>query len=955
MILLAREEVTDRRSLAYEFPREMKKARGELVQFLLDVFRPATLQAPCRLRGFYFSGQRLVPRGNAASKGNSLDQTSIDSSLDYSIMKGKSEATAFFQSSGKSSTLDYSIVAKGPADTRVAKQTFLTELFREIILADPMGQVQMAAPRVEDTRYLNLALGTSGVLLLALSIVWVFAWQKNFHLLRDVEAAVIYPASATGAAQPGGELLPQLEALRPAMLTLHRYRRDGAPLGYRWGMYAGNRTASDVDSLYWTEFRQAVLDPAVGTMDAYFLALRADAPVNEDVYKELKSYRTVTSGKCKPDEVLVTSTILPVWEGLGGHDETSRTLAAKQVGFYGSELKYGDPYRGSVPENEDAVSHAQAYLQNLTGPGKLLQALLNQVRDQPAERLSVYAGNYSQVLTGPDQVDGPYTSGGWRSVEDSIRNHNFVSSGEPCVVGKSAGASGWTADAGMDAEVQKLYSDSYLQSWKQYLESHHVVPFSSNVDAAQKLRTLADNNRSPLLALIYMTSANTNVTSAQNLREAASDGFTKATTTAVTAVKGLAGKYGAGSKDPLVTPTAEPPAPITVSSAFDPVHAMVNPRDAQKWLNEKNQPYIKALGDLSDAMQTLPTQVHNDVPLETQELQGAKTALLAADAALHGLAAIFPNTPSGVDVDLQNLLREPLDQARRTITSVAIVKAAPLGPAVAAGGPAPPPPPPPPDPSVALKLKATMRQVNVAAVGLCSATSSLGRKFPFDETAPVDVSLDELNGLLQPGTGFYPQFVNIPDVQRTYLHTGRVWAAKQEFPATYSQPFVGTLNRLAEIEDEMYGEGSTSPHLDLTLVVDGTGKIPFELDVDGHSIKFTPGKPAAPMRLVWPPVTSSPTRLVLKTGGKGGGTLPAEFPGPWGLFHLLQAADDQSGNVFTFRSVRFADSRTPLTNDKGGPATVQIRIDSAASNLFGRGYFAKLRCSDTWALQEQGP
>ena len=71
-------------------------------------------------------------------------------------------------------------------------------------------------------------------------------------------------------------------------------------------------------------------------------------------------------------------------------------------------------------------------------------------------------------------------------------------------------------------------------------------------------------------------------------------------------------------------------------------------------------------------------------------------------------------------------------------------------------------------------------------------------------------------------------------------------------------------------------------HVDLTLTVDGTGKIPFELDVDGHTIKFTPGKPAPPLRLVWPPVTSSPTRLVLKTGGKGPG-LPAAVQGALGI------------------------------------------------------------------------
>ena len=179
---------------------------------------------------------------------------------------------------------------------------------------------------------------------------------------------------------------------------------------------------------------------------------------------------------------------------------------------------------------------------------------------------------------------------------------------------------------------------------------------------------------------------------------------------------------------------------------------MVDPGSANKWLNEKNQPYMKALGDLSDALQTLPEQVHNDMPLETQELQGARTALLGADAALHGLAANFPNTASGVDVDLENLLREPIDQARRTIAGVVVLKAPPAGPiVVGAGGARTPPCACPADPGAGLKIKATIRAVNASAVQLCSVISALQRKFPFDATSGTDASVEDLNQLLQPG------------------------------------------------------------------------------------------------------------------------------------------------------------------------------------------------------------
>jgi type VI secretion system protein ImpL len=52
LVLLAREDEAAKKSTAYEFPRELKKIRSDVVQFLLDVFRPNPLQLGPRLRGF---------------------------------------------------------------------------------------------------------------------------------------------------------------------------------------------------------------------------------------------------------------------------------------------------------------------------------------------------------------------------------------------------------------------------------------------------------------------------------------------------------------------------------------------------------------------------------------------------------------------------------------------------------------------------------------------------------------------------------------------------------------------------------------------------------------------------------------------------------------------------------------------------------------------------------------
>src|SRR5947208_454597 len=58
--LLAREHESENLPAIYEFPRELRKVRNLLVQFLLAVARPSQLSVNPFLRGFYFSDVRPV-------------------------------------------------------------------------------------------------------------------------------------------------------------------------------------------------------------------------------------------------------------------------------------------------------------------------------------------------------------------------------------------------------------------------------------------------------------------------------------------------------------------------------------------------------------------------------------------------------------------------------------------------------------------------------------------------------------------------------------------------------------------------------------------------------------------------------------------------------------------------------------------------------------------------------
>jgi type VI secretion system protein ImpL len=920
MVLLAREDEAKKKSTAYEFPRELKKVRGDVVQFLLDAFRPSLLQQGPRLRGFYFSGQRWVARTGVGE----------GTVTDFSAAPKRSDATMFFGSKPQD--------AANPAAARVAvaegaisKWIFLSDIFHNIVLKDRAGNV---ASRVNtrEQAYRNLVFGAVGALLLILSLLWANSWRNNRDLLNAVQSSV----EATQQAAPTAtneESLSELESLRTSLAQLQEYDRHGAPLWYRWGLYSGSDATASLHRLYFERFRRMFMDPMLGAFTARFYSLHSTAPVQDDVYNQLKSYRMITSGECKIDDNVLGTTLMPVWSSAVSSPPEVADLAEKQMQFYVSELKIENPYKPQIAEDGKAVAQAQSYLRDLNGTDKIFRALLGQVnQDQQGDMLSLHAPNYGEVMTGPNSIEGAYTRAGWDEMSDHIHSHKLTSAGETCVVGTTSRFSNLPLDTATEREVEDLYIKNYIQHWKQFLSAHHVVGFNGTADAARKLSILADNNRSPLLGLVYMASHNTDVASSPSVTEGVTQAVEQGMNTAKQKISKELDKLR-GTKPE--TPQDPAPAPSVVNAStvvreFEPVRAVVDPV-APIWVNPKNQDYVKALETLGLALGGIPARP--DPKADQQAIEAATNAKNSATTALHTLTGSFPNRPSGVDVDLKVLLEEPIRDAERVLAHLP----QPL--------PKPPEPVAPQPPSPAELIRPAKEQVNTAQQSLCSSVDAIRTKYPFDSTASQEATTQDLNAVFAPATGALAQFAQVPEVSKAYVRQGKAWAPSPAFvPAVFSQPFLLALNNLSDFSDALYASGGSNPRFDYTLTLDGTGKLPFELDVDGHVIKYIPKKPSVPVKLVWPPVTNAPAKLVVLK-------FPISYSGPWSLLHLLQAADDENGSLFTFRTVQFAGSKhVPLTDGNGNPITIQVRIDSTVGNIFSQGYFSKLHC-EGWAVQ----
>src|SRR5262249_44747501 len=115
----------------YEFPRELKRIRGPVVQFLVDAFRPNALQPAPVLRGYYFTGVRDVE--SAAAPQQAADDWHLSRGLLSADATGmfKADATGMFK-------MDTSIpsISKERSKRIVQRWSFVADLLHRVVLAD---------------------------------------------------------------------------------------------------------------------------------------------------------------------------------------------------------------------------------------------------------------------------------------------------------------------------------------------------------------------------------------------------------------------------------------------------------------------------------------------------------------------------------------------------------------------------------------------------------------------------------------------------------------------------------------------------------------------------------------------------------------------------------------------------------------------------------------------------
>ncbi len=606
---LARETDPTKLPAAYEFPREFRKIRPAAVQFLVDLCRPSQLTVGPFLRGFYFTGVRPVIIQEAAPARAAAPQQQAG----FGTASG---ATGIFHTGGQAAPQP----AAAPVATsrKVPQWMFLSHLFNDVLLADhaAMG-ASGASTKTSFARRVLLTAAAAVCLILAIGFTVSFFNDRALEAEAREAARGISSAESTGSNLASVDALRRLDTLRQVLQRITTYEREGAPLSYRWGLYAGDELYRPVRRLYFDRFRQLLFGQTQTAMLESLRGLPATpGPDYGPTYDTLKAYLITTSHHDKSTKLFLSPALMKWWSNNRTIDPERQQLAQRQLDFYSEELKQENPYSS---ENDGlAVEKARRYLEQFAGAERVYAFMLAEAgKSNPPINFNRQFPGSAAVVVETHEVPGAFSKGGWNFMKDAIRHADRYFSGEQWVLGDQATAN---IDRGkLEQDLRNRYNADFAREWRTYIKLASVVRYASLKDAADKLM-LISGNQSPLLALFSLASQNTAV------------------------------------DDPMV------------ANIFQPVQTVVPPQSTDRLVAPSNQNYMNALVTLQTSLEGIANQ-----PGTVSDAAAAQTLQNATQAKVNTrqMAQAFRlDAEAHIEANTQKLLEDPITNVEGLLRSL---------------------------------------------------------------------------------------------------------------------------------------------------------------------------------------------------------------------------------------------------------------------------------------------
>ena len=502
--LLARGGEAAALAKSYEFPRDLRKLRAGIVDFLMEVARPSQIGVNPFLRGFFFSGMRAHIVEDVLSVG--AQQSAPTPTFDAG-------ATRVFSFAAAQQAAAPAPVRRSSAK-KIAQWAFLPYLFSHLVLADKTA--------LESSRASTKVSGVKRVLIACLCAVialYLILLTVSFFHNRDLEnraAAATKPVPMISGKEPVASVadLQTLDQLRVLLVELDGYHKDGAPLSYRWGLYRGEQVRVAACRAYGTRFNRLLLAQTQANIISKLSALPVKAAPTDEYqasYKPLKAWLITTSNPEKSSDFLP-----PVLEQewIAGRQISGETqqLAQNQFDYYATAL-LDQPHsclaalNGAKPD-ATLVANTRGYLNSFAGIDHVYLSMKAAAdRRFPAIEFKKLYPNSVRYVTAPTIVDGAFSKDGFTFMQNAILHPDQYLSGEEWVTGPTTS----TIDRGtLNAQLSTRYQADFLMAWRTYLKTAHVLAFGNLDDAANRLHEL-DGPASPLLAILGVASKNTAV------------------------------------------------------------------------------------------------------------------------------------------------------------------------------------------------------------------------------------------------------------------------------------------------------------------------------------------------------------------------------------------------------------------------------------------------------------
>lgn len=498
---LERETAAEKLPSIYEFPRELRKLRNHIIQFLVELSPPAQVTATCFLRGFYFSGVRAIvvsetvqaPKVTAAAAASVAAATRMFSVEDLQALSGPSAGP---------------VIQK----RRVPEWSFLPTLFNEVILRDQSALDASKHNRnIERSRAAFLGFAAAFLLVVAGLLATSFLWNRALEqrVLNDAQSLQSTAELSAGQLATSDQL-QGLDNLRASLLQLESYQQSGLSLRHRLGLYAGNEIYPDAKRIYFRTFDRLLLHPVQLAILRRLGQLPAAVGASDEfgaVYKTLKTYLVTTVASDKSTPEFIAPALLEQWTNGQQIDDDRLAVARKQFEFYAAELAKENP----LPADADSatVDHARQYLSQFNGIERIYQSMLSEAahNNSDVDFNQQYPGS-GQVVVETHSVPAAFTRNGFAVMQDAIGNPDKFYGAEEWVLGQASAVN--IPKEQMQTQLRNRYAAEYLNQWRTFLRSATVSHYGSANDAANKLRVLS-GNRSPLMQLFWIAAVNTNV------------------------------------------------------------------------------------------------------------------------------------------------------------------------------------------------------------------------------------------------------------------------------------------------------------------------------------------------------------------------------------------------------------------------------------------------------------